>query len=92
VDADANRTVGERLPRLLGGGGRLVSASECKEAGIALRVDLDAAVAAKRSAECPPVFGKRLAIALAVLLQQPRRPLDVGEEKGDRAGGKFRHA
>jgi hypothetical protein len=32
------------------------------------------------------VFGQRLCIALALLLQESRRSLDVGEEEGDRTG------
>ena len=61
---------------------------EGEEEGVALRVDLDAAVASARLADDAAVLGERLRVGLgAELVQQPRRALDVGEEEGDGAGG-----
>ena len=41
------------------------------------------------AAQDAPVPGKEVGVPIAELGQQPRRALDVGEEKGDRAGGEI---
>ena len=64
---------------------RLGRAREGVEERAALGVDLDAAVAGEGVPQYPPVLGKRLRVAVAELVQQPRRALDVGEEERDRA-------
>ena len=58
---------------------------EGDEECVALRVDLDAPVPREGSAEYATMLGKQAGIAGAVLLQQPRRALDVREEERDRA-------
>ena len=64
----------------------LLCPRESDEEGVALRVDLDAAVAPECLAQNAAVFSERLRIAIAELLHQPRRAFDVGEEERDRAG------
>ena len=39
----------------------------------------------ERVPQSPPVLGEQLGVARAVLLEEPRRALDVGEEEGDGA-------
>ena len=65
---------------------RIGGAGEGDEEGVALRVDLDAAVGGERLAKHPPVFGESVCVGVAELLQELRRALDVGEQEGDRAG------
>ena len=66
---------------------------EGDEEGVALRVDLDAAVSLERVAQDAAVLGQRVRVALrAELVEKPRRALDVGEEKGDGAARKLAHA
>ena len=64
---------------------------EGHEEAIALRVDDAAAVLVARLAHEPPVLRQNLCVAAAELVQQARRPLDVGKEKGDCAGREFAH-
>ena len=62
------------------------------EERIALRVDDPAVVCSDRGAKKTPVVGEDLVVAVAAQpLEQRRRPLDVREEKGDRAGGQILH-
>jgi AbrB family looped-hinge helix DNA binding protein len=63
-------------------------AGECDEERVSLRVDLDAVVPRDRIANHAPVPGEELGVRRAVLLKQPRRCFDVGEEKRDGAGWK----
>ena len=78
---------GERLLSVTRGRDGIWRRGEGDEEGVALRVDLDAAVALERLAQHTPVFGQRLGVALGPkLVQQLRRTLDVGEEKRDGAG------
>jgi hypothetical protein len=52
-----------------------------------LGVDLDAAVLRERAADHAPVLLELLRVARrAELLEQPRRPVHVGEQERDRAG------
>jgi hypothetical protein len=37
------------------------------------------------------MLGQQIGVAVTELVQQPRRALDVGEEKGDSAGRKIAH-
>jgi hypothetical protein len=60
------------------------------ERALGLRVDLDAAVARERVAQDMPVLREQLRVALAVLVEQPGRALDVGEEEGDGPEGRSR--
>ena len=73
----------ERILRRLRACDGVRGACEGDEEGVALRVDLDAAVSRERLAERAPVLGEHVGVPLAELVQEPRRALDVGEEKGD---------
>ena len=59
--------------------------------GVALGVDLDAAVAGEGLPEDAPVLGERVGVGVAELVQQACRALDVGEEEGDGAGRELAH-
>ena len=59
---------------------------EGNEEGVALRVDLDPAVRGKSFPQNAPMLGERLRVRFrAEVVQQLRRPLDIGEEEGDRS-------
>jgi hypothetical protein len=90
-DAVRPAVLGERLLNLGGGGDGIASVGERDEEAVALRVDDAAAVLVARLAHEPPVPGQNLCVAVTELVQQARRALDVGEEKGDRAGREFAH-
>ncbi len=75
----------ERALTVRGRGGRVARAGEDVEEGVALRVDLLAAVRGERLAEEALVRLEHAAVAVAQLFQQLRRSLDVGEEEGDGA-------
>ena len=91
TDAHADRPAHERAD----GVGRGSEGSGCGREGdeerVSLRVDLDSAVRTERVAQHSPVLGEYLRIALRPeLVQEPGRPLDVREEKRDRAGREVR--
>ncbi len=69
----------------------LPSAGEGDEEGIALRVDLVTAVGCEGGSQQPLMVGKQFGVALAELLDQARRTLDVREQKRDRAARQLRH-
>ena len=79
----AGRQTGDRVS------GRAERPRPCRkgnEEGIALRVDLDSPLRGKGLAHDPPMLRQCLPISLRPqLVQQPRRALNVGEEKGDSA-------
>ena len=91
ADPYLHRTGGERLRRAgmrrtARRGGR-----EREEEGVALGVDLDAALADAGITNHPTVLGKRHGVSLRPeRVQELRRALDVGEEEGDSAAGKLR--
>src|SRR5438034_2057874 len=59
---------------------------EGNEEGVSLGVNLDTAETCASLADQTAVLGERLRIPLGPeLLEQPRRPLNVAEEKGDRS-------
>jgi hypothetical protein len=59
---------------------------EGREERVPLRIDLDSAVRRERVPEDASMLGERLRVARrAELVQKARRPVDVGEEQGDRA-------
>ncbi len=65
---------------------------EREEEGVALRIDLGAAVRAERLPHEPAVIGRDAPVGLvAEFLQQTRRPLDVGEDERDRTAGQLGH-
>jgi hypothetical protein len=87
ADPHLNRPGGERLGELPCRCQRSLRRREGDEEGVALRVDLDAAVAGEGLAQRAPVLRERLRIALcSQLVQELGRALHVGEEEGDRPG------
>jgi hypothetical protein len=87
-DPHADRACRERLLRGSSRREPIPRRPECDEEGIALRVDLDPAVARERLAEDAAVLLEEIAVRRGTeLVQQLRRALDVGEEKRDGAGG-----
>ena len=75
-----------------GGEHRILRACKRDEEGVALRVDLVAAVRRERGAKQPSVVGEHVGVAVAKLLDEPRRALDVGEEEGDGSGRQLPHS
>ena len=61
------------------------------EERITLRVHLNTSMADECLTQRAPVLGERLGIAIAQLVEQPRRPLDVREEEGHGPGGQLGH-
>jgi len=91
VDADAHpdRPGGQPLEHA----GRSPECARCgrkgDEEGVPLRVDLDAAVGVEGLAQDAAMLRQRRRIPLGTqLVEQLRRPLDVGEEEGDGSGRK----
>ena len=87
----ANRPVGKRLLSLARGRKRIARPREGDEECVSLRVYLDAAVRREGGPQRAPVLGQRLRVGVSELVQQLGRALDVGEEKGDGAGGELAH-
>ena len=79
--AHADRPAAERCLPIGGGRDRVGGARERDEERVALRVHLDAAVPRKGLPQHTTVLAQQLRVALAVLVQQPRRALDVREEE-----------
>jgi hypothetical protein len=77
-----------RLGRCRDGVARIV---EGDEEAIALRIHLNAPVSRERFPQKPPVVTEHVRVPVAELVEQPCRPLDVGEEEGDSAGRKLGH-
>ena len=65
---------------------RVARARESDEERVALGVDLVPAVSLTRCPQQTLMIREHLRITLAKLLDEPRRPLDIGEEEGDGAG------
>jgi hypothetical protein len=65
---------------------RIGRTRERDEKRVALRVDLDPLVLPPSLTQHASMLGKHLRIPIAELLQQARRPLDVGEEERHRPG------
>ena len=84
-----HRATRKRDLRLRGGRHCIGRTRESDEEGVALRVDLDPLVPLPSVAQSTAVLGKHLRIPVAQLLEQPRRPLDVGEEERHRPGRKL---
>jgi hypothetical protein len=64
-------------------------ARERDEEGVALGVDFDSVMLAPCLAEDAVMLGEHRRVPIAELLQQPRGPLDIGEEERHRAGRKL---
>jgi hypothetical protein len=82
---DAHLSIRERALGLRGRRRCVHRARESDEERVALRIDLDAAVAGEGSAQDAAMLRQHLGIVLAELVQQPGRPLDIREEEGDGA-------
>ena len=70
---------------------RVACAGEGDEEGVALGIDLVAAVRFEGRPQQALMLREHLSIPLPQLLDESRRPLDVGEEEGDRAARKVGH-
>ena len=80
-----DRARSERPLRFLRRCDRVRGAGEGDKERVALRVHLDAAVIVERGSEQAAVLVERRCVAVAELVQQLRRALDVGEEERDDA-------
>src|SRR5439155_12675762 len=60
--------------------------------GIALGVDLLTSSPREGLSEDALVLGQDIRVSAAQVLEQARRPFDVGEEKGDRPAGEIAHS
>jgi hypothetical protein len=86
---NTNRAGHERLGQFGCGGESGRRCCECEKERVALGVDLHSVVTVTCLADNLPVRGKRLGISLcSQVVQELRRPLDIGEEEGDTAGRK----
>ncbi len=90
--ADADRPRRKGLLRLRRCRDRVRSLRERVEEGVALGVDLGPAVRTKGLAQEAAVLGERIRVLAPELCEQPRRPFDVREEKGDGAARQVAHA
>ena len=84
--ANPDRAVRERALAVCGGGDRIGSSAEGDEERVTLRVHLDALVVGKRRPESPPMLVQCVPIAVAELMQQSRRALDVRKQQRHHAG------
>ena len=78
---DADRTIGQAALGVHGRGGRVRRPRERHEECVTLRIDLDTVVVRTGRADDPAVILECIAVPVAELVQQPRRPLDVREEE-----------
>jgi hypothetical protein len=66
------------------------SSGERDEEGVTLRVHFDTVMANERLTQGATMLGQRVCVAIGTQpLQEPCRPLDVGENKSDGSGRKF---
>jgi len=91
ADPYLQRSAGKGLLRLGGSGNGVGRARERNEEGVALRVDLDSMVPAPHLPQDASVFGQHLRVSAAQLPEEPRRPLDVGEDERDGAAVQMGH-
>ena len=75
-----------------GGGDRVRCARERDEERVALRVHLDAAVPRKRLPQHTAMLAQQCRVPFAMLVQQPRQALDIGEEERHGSAGKIAHS
>ena len=87
--ADADRSARERLSPVLGRRDCVRRSREGDEERVALGIHLRAVVPREGVPQGAAVLGEEIGVVRPVLLQEPRRALDVGEEKRDGAGGKL---
>ena len=89
--ADTERARLERGATGSRGSERVRGFRECDKESVSLRVDLDATVTLERFAQPAAMPGERLGVAVAELLEQPRRAFDVREEECDGAARQIAH-
>jgi hypothetical protein len=80
-DPHPDRTACKAGLRIRGSRHCIGGAAKCHEESVALGVDLDPVTQLPRFAQHTPVLGKHLGIPVTQLREQPRRPLDVGEQE-----------
>ena len=78
---DADRPIGQAALGVHGRGSRVRRPRERHEERVTLRIDLDTVVGRTGRAHDPAMIVERIAVPVAELVQQPRRPLDVREEE-----------
>jgi hypothetical protein len=88
-DANANRSAAQALTDLFGSGHRSGSPRERGEERVALRVHLDPRTPAQSATYHLPMRVEKVRVRVAVLMKEPRRALDVGEEERDGAAWKI---
>ena len=67
-------------------------ASEGEEKGVPLRINFIPMILLESGALHLPALSQHTAILLTYVLQQERRPLDIGEEQRDRSRWYIKHA
>ena len=82
--AHSDRAAAERRLPVGGGRDRIGGARERHEERVALRVDLDAAVPRESLPQHTTVLAQQLRVTHAMLVQQPRRPLDIRKQERHR--------
>jgi hypothetical protein len=87
--ADTEPTRAESLLRVSRSPKRVLRPPKGDEKRIALRVHLNPTVPHERVSQYAPVLLEKISIRIAQLVQQPCRPLHVGEEERDCPRGKI---
>ena len=91
ADPHTDRARGQYITSGSRGGKRVRGSCEGDEERVPLRVHLDATVLLEAFTQRPSMLAERVRVRISELMEQPGRPLDVGEEKGDSAGGQLGH-
>jgi hypothetical protein len=81
----------EELAHFPRGRERVVCRPKDEEEGVTLGVDFGAAVPRERLPQGAAVVGQQVDVTVSELAQEPRRSLDVGEEKRQPAVGQLAH-
>ena len=85
-DAHANRALGQPILPFTRRLDSIAGPRERVEERIALRVHLDSAALCERVAQDPSMFRQNVGVLLTKAGHEGRRPLDIGEDKGDGSG------
>jgi hypothetical protein len=89
--AHADRAAGERPLSVERRGERVARRGEREEERVALRAQLHAVPHGERIAEATPMLCQRARVGVPQLADERGRPLDVGEEQGDRSAWQLAH-
>ena len=92
ADPDSHGTSLERGLTVSSGGDRIARPRERDEECVPLGVHLDPAVPREGLAQQPTMLRQHIRVTLAELVQETRRPLDVGEEQRDSSTRKCPHS